>query len=592
MTYHYPAWTGLKPVTEEHSGDLRAIEGTRALLQIRMSQPLKNGQLVLDGGQPIQLSGGGNNTYTATVPMEKDGAYHLAAQVQGQSVRLSEDYFIATDKAQPPQIAIDRPMGDYRASPIEEVTVGVRGSDEFGLKDMHLHYSVNGGPDHDLSLLPKPGAKQAHGSHTIALEGLKLVPGDVISLYATARDGHSQAQNLLAGSEQQLASGRLGSMASEAGRLSGEERRQSAAIDNLARSAQQASSGNGGGSPDLNKMRQLIQQRDQLAAQRQQLSDDLSKLQGNMRETARDIAPQQPQVAKDLRDALNQMDGAQLGMYVQRTADWLRSGINPNSNGTEGQIARGLGKLSDQLRQAQTAMAQAKPGLGQPGAGQPDQNHPGSAAQTDALNQVERLRNELEAMERSQNARGGQSGANGQNGQGNPNGQPGWQQSNGTDALSRGGQPSGGGGNGGTAWGNYDTGGNTPRARGANLPAPPDSSGNPADSESSFSQQMQALRQLRQSLGDDPQAAKEVEDLTRQMQNLDPRRFPGNPAMVEQMHRELLGSVDRLELELQNRNAQTDARTGKPDAVPGGYQDAVAEYYRRLSARQLSSATK
>src|SRR2546429_9860454 len=32
VTYHYPAWTGMKPVTEEHAGDLRAIEGTEAVI--------------------------------------------------------------------------------------------------------------------------------------------------------------------------------------------------------------------------------------------------------------------------------------------------------------------------------------------------------------------------------------------------------------------------------------------------------------------------------------------------------------------------------------------------------------------------------
>ena len=32
VTYHYPKWTGMKPVTEEHGGDLRAIEGTDAEL--------------------------------------------------------------------------------------------------------------------------------------------------------------------------------------------------------------------------------------------------------------------------------------------------------------------------------------------------------------------------------------------------------------------------------------------------------------------------------------------------------------------------------------------------------------------------------
>ena len=126
VTYHYPKWTGMKQVTEEHGGDLRALEGTEAELTVQMDRPLRNGQLTLDDGKQITLSGGEGNVYKGSILMQKDGAYHVAALDQGQPVRLSEDYFIATDKANPPDIAIDRPAGDYRASPIEEVTVGVK----------------------------------------------------------------------------------------------------------------------------------------------------------------------------------------------------------------------------------------------------------------------------------------------------------------------------------------------------------------------------------------------------------------------------------------------------------------------------------
>ncbi|MGB7265875.1 MAG: hypothetical protein WBC92_10205, partial [Terracidiphilus sp.] len=194
VTYRYPQWTAMKPVIEEHSGDLRAIEGTDAQIEVEMDRPLHDGQLTLDDGQTVHLTGGAGNKYQGTIHMEKDGAYHLAATDEGQPVRLSEDYFIATDKANPPQIAIDRPAGDYRATPIEEVTLGVKAADDFGLRDMHLHYSVNGGADHDVSLLKTPGAKTADGSFMLPLEDFKLVPGDVISVYATARDGHSDAR--------------------------------------------------------------------------------------------------------------------------------------------------------------------------------------------------------------------------------------------------------------------------------------------------------------------------------------------------------------------------------------------------------------
>jgi len=134
-----------------------------------------------------------------------------------------------------------------------------------------------------------------------------------------------------------------------------------------------------------------------------------------------------------------------------------------------------------------------------------------------------------------------------------------------------------------TVWGNINTGNNryssSPQQRQTDDP-----SANPADTERTFQQQLRELNQLRQILKDDPQASKEAEELARQMQHLDPRRFPGNPAMVEEMHREVLSTIDRLELQLvRSATASLASRTGKPQAVPDGYQDSVAEYYRSLS---------
>jgi hypothetical protein len=956
VTYRYPKWTGMKSMTAEHSGDLRAIEGTDAAIEIETDHALKQGQLSLDDGKSIPLTGGAGNRYQGVVHMEKDGAYHLAAIDEGQPVRLSEDYFIATDKAQPPEISIDRPRGDYRANPIEEVTVGVKASDQFGLNDVHLHYSVNGGPDRSVSLLGTAGAKNIDGSHTLPLEDFKLVPGDVVSVYATARDGNAEARtdigfiqvdpferefsqsqqmggggggaggqnsqteiskrekeliaatwkqqndkvatpkdaavtgqflseaqqklrdqvlalsariesrdlsaateefssfdkdmqdaatamapsadklkatqwkdaipleqkalqallraeatfrkiqvafgqsggggggmgdagrdlaslfdleldteknqyetaqstspaeqhakdvqdalakldalakrqeeqanqrnpqqdfeqrwqqemlrreaeqlqrqmeemaknqqrgqdgssatsgsssaqsnsqqsssqanaqnqsgaqgqstsqasgqqnvnhsdqrvqqalralqqaaeaikrnsgpqqdpeaarqaaeslrkaaNLLAGTQQQLATGKLDSLAQEAGRLREEERAQAERIDKLAGRQQ-----NSGTPTDLTDTMARIRERDQLAKERQQLSDDLSKLGKNVRDSARELAPNQPEVAKQLRDALTEMDNSDLDNHTQRTADWLRRGINPNANGTESQIAEGLEKLRDQLQQAQQAMSR-----------QPDgQRGPGSDAaqsdQTAALDAIERLRNQVESMSRAggRNEAAGQDQNNGQQGgsqQGNNDGRGGtgqqqaqnWQSSqlpgrggNASDRGNGGARRSGdvGGqvgdtrngarGADGTVWGNINTGNNT-YGSGARQPQHDTPSGNPADTERAFQQELRELNQLRQMVKGDPDAAKTAEDIARQMQRLDPSRFPGNKEMVEQMHRDLLSSIDRLELQVQRRATGTLAsRAGKPGAVPEGYQDAVAEYYRQLSKTQ------
>jgi hypothetical protein len=866
VTYHYPVWTGMKPTTEENSGDLRAIAGTDAAIEVKMDRPLQDGQLALDNGQTIPLTGGAGNTYKGSIHLEKDGAYHLAETGEGQQVRLSEDYFIATDKALPPEISIDRPGGDYRASPIEEVTVGVKAADQFGLHEVHLHYSVNGGPNLDVDLLKTPGAKSADGTYTLPLEDYKLVPGDLLSLYATARDGHSEARtdiafiqvepferefsqsqqnggagggreannqteiskrekeliaatwkqqndqtatpkdaaaagqflsdaqqklrdqvaalsirmqsrdiseaneeftdfdkdmqdaaaamapsaeklkgmkwkdaipleqkalqallraeatfrkievafgqqggaggsggnagrdlaslfdleldteknqyetaqtaspaqqhekdlqdalekldalarrqedlanqqhhpqqsfqerwqqemlrreaeqlqrqlqqlarngqqgsngseqdsqpqrfssqnvsqsprqrpgspasrssagasgdqrieqalqrlqqaaddmkrnsnpqpsaagqqaadqlrkasSLLAGTQQQLASGKIGALSGEADRLAQEERAQADRINKFAGQQPDPNATN------LDAMLGRLHERDRLAKDRQQLSDDLSNLQRNVREAAREMASAQPGVAQKLRDALTQMDESDLDNRVQRTADWLRRGINPNANGTESEIAQGLVKLNQQLQQAQQKLDH----------GGPVQRGLDKDGETTALDQVEGLRKQLEAMVPQDGQRGGHNSD-------------------------------------GTAW-NINTGNNRYGQPGQPT-ASPDTSSTPADTERTFRQSMRALNQLRQMVRDDPEAAKEVAELARQMQLLDPSRFPGNPAMLEQMHREVLSSVDRLELQLQRDAASTQARTGKSSAVPSGYQDSVAEYYKRLS---------
>jgi hypothetical protein len=335
-------------------------------------------------------------------------------------------------------------------------------------------------------------------------------------------------------------------------------------------------------------MQERLQQRNQLASERQQLSNDLSKLQRSLRDTARTMAPNQPQAAQKLRQALTEMDEADLDNHMQRTADWLRRGINPNSNGTESEIAKGLDMLRQHLRDAERSADLHSP-LAHPASSAPDQ--------TAALEQLQRLRRQLDGLNsnnaspaRSQSASrdqgrpvsGGNNQTNSRTAPGNRSGQQ-MQASNSRQAASSGEVQTGAGGaTDGTAWNNINTGNNT-YASGALLPVPADGSGNPQDSERFIQQQMHEFEQLRRTFRGNPNISKEIRDLTQRMQNLDPKRFPGNPALVDQMKREMIGSIDRMELQLLNQGASSDARLGKPSTVPDGYQNEVADYYRRLS---------
>ncbi|HEY4212918.1 MAG TPA: hypothetical protein VGM84_15670 [Steroidobacteraceae bacterium] len=195
VTYHHPDWTKLPDAIEDHGGDLRAVEGTEAKLEITTDRPMSAGSLALDDGREIKLTPGAKaNVYQGVIKLEKDGAYHVAARDRSEVLRISDDYFIEASPVKPPEVALVKPERDYRASPIEEVTLTAKAEDPFGLSDFALHYSVNGGPEKTLRLMKEAGAHQSSGTATIALESLKLVPGDVVAVYAAAKDARSEAK--------------------------------------------------------------------------------------------------------------------------------------------------------------------------------------------------------------------------------------------------------------------------------------------------------------------------------------------------------------------------------------------------------------
>jgi hypothetical protein len=108
----------------------------------------------------------------------------------------------------------------------------------------------------------------------------------------------------------------------------------------------------------------------------------------------------------------------------------------------------------------------------------------------------------------------------------------------------------------------------------------------PGDPATAYREGLHDLSQLRQALRDYPEVAGDLQQLLREMEGLDPRRFPGNPQLLEQMRAQLLPRLENLELQLRRKleeGSGGNVRSGASEPVPSGYADAVAEYFRRLS---------
>jgi hypothetical protein len=317
------------------------------------------------------------------------------------------------------------------------------------------------------------------------------------------------------------------------------------------------------------------QEIDKMVNDRQRVADELAHLTQEMRTQARELAPTQPAASSKLRGALDGVDESDLGTRMQRSADGLRSGnfSDPLESGLTGDLQ----KLGQQVREAARALGNA-------------QHTSTDAGLNRAMDDLSRLRDQLAGLGGRPNAQPGQPGRAGQPG-GQP-GQPGQQQGQNGQAGQGGqvgdriagavGNPAGGANRNGSALGGYDT-GNT---RITGRAVAPQQGPNPADTQREIDQGLNLLNQIRAVVQDSPEARQQLQSLIDQMRSLDPSRFPGNPALVEQMHQQLVSGVDALELQLRRQLDGTQGgtiRNTDPTKVPAGYRDSVAEYYRKLS---------
>src|SRR5207249_1345070 len=192
MEYVFPAYTGLAPRKIENGGDIAVLQGTQVRMRITPTMKAPSGRILVDGGSPVALTpeGGG---FIGEITVNKDGFYKVELQggPENKLVAASPQYTIDVLEDLPPTVSIAKPGRDSIASPIEEFAVEARADDDFGVRQLQLVYSVNGGPEQTKTLVDSTKGKalpQVSAAHTFYLEELKLTPGDSVSYFARAID--------------------------------------------------------------------------------------------------------------------------------------------------------------------------------------------------------------------------------------------------------------------------------------------------------------------------------------------------------------------------------------------------------------------
>jgi hypothetical protein len=190
LEYRFPAYSGLASRTVEFGGDIAALRGTVVRLRVFPTMLTPGGQLLIDG-VPVELTDKGDGTWTASLTVEREGYYEVAlARTGGELVPASPQYTIDVLSDQPPSVSFSKPGRDENATPIEEFYVEAKADDDYGVSELLLMYSVNGGAEDTVRLFDDRPTPEVTAGHTLFLEEFSLESGDLVAYYAQVEDSN------------------------------------------------------------------------------------------------------------------------------------------------------------------------------------------------------------------------------------------------------------------------------------------------------------------------------------------------------------------------------------------------------------------
>ena len=195
VTYTYPEYTQLNPITQQGEGNIRAVAGSQAEVRITTNKAIESATLTVDAQDAIPMLISDGRTLTTTLDVLTDGKYTVKLLcVDGFNNQTPIEYTITAIPDEPPEVAIKEPGRDIKATKLEEVKVLAEAADDYGVENMTLMYSIGSGEPQELEAetVEVKEKKIISGAYVFYLEELDVEPGEFISYYAQATDNNTR----------------------------------------------------------------------------------------------------------------------------------------------------------------------------------------------------------------------------------------------------------------------------------------------------------------------------------------------------------------------------------------------------------------
>ncbi|MBU2099190.1 MAG: hypothetical protein KKD00_10530, partial [Gammaproteobacteria bacterium] len=190
LAYTFPGYTGMENSADTDGGDMVVPEGTVVAMNVTFNKAVQQAEIVFDDDTRVPLTVDGI-AGTASLTIDRDTGYRIVATDFDRLQTEDPDiFYIRSIPDQPPVLTLRSPGRDQDVMPLEEVILEVDATDDYGLSEFMLHYSVVGMDEQAIDFLPAQQTREITGNQMIYMEDLVVQPGDFVSYYMTLADNN------------------------------------------------------------------------------------------------------------------------------------------------------------------------------------------------------------------------------------------------------------------------------------------------------------------------------------------------------------------------------------------------------------------
>ncbi len=189
----YPKYTKLPAKTVQDTHRVTVVEGSTVQWLFRLNKSVENAELRLADGTALKLApvdgeAGSVRGVTMTATETRKYTLHLS-DASGRENRFPPDIKLSVIENKRPDLKLAFPGKDQEVSPLEEMMLEAKVSDDFGLPEFGLIYGLAGNETSALKLGENAAAKVKHSAlATLALEDMNAEPDQLVSYYFYADD--------------------------------------------------------------------------------------------------------------------------------------------------------------------------------------------------------------------------------------------------------------------------------------------------------------------------------------------------------------------------------------------------------------------